>query len=190
MKKITFFLAAICIVFLCSVPAIATPVGFEGTYDPSNWTTTKTNSNGYIDTNGVPQYIQVIGSNNGSYGVGNTDFTITSPDDGAVSFNWSYTTADWNANYDPFGYLLNGIFTTLTNPSKTSQSGSSNFVISAGDIFGFRVHSVDNIYGSATAKIFDFDAPAPTPTPEPGTLFLLGSGLLGLGNLTRKKLKQ
>lgn len=32
-----------------------------------------------------------------------------------------------------------------------------------------------------------YDPPPPTPTPEPATLFLVGSGLLGMGALRRRK---
>ena len=191
MKKLAGICITVVSVFLLAAHAIAIPipVGFEGTYDPSNWDITLTNSDGDVDTSYAPESISIIGSDIGRGGSGDTDFTITSPGDGIVSFDWFYTTEDVSPIWDPFGFLINGNFEAL---SLRNQSGSSSFMVSAGDIFGFRIHSVDNIFGPGMVDISNFSGPdsAPIPNPEPATLILLGSGLVGLGGATRRKLKK
>ena len=186
MKKLALVFTILVSGFLFTTHALASSIGFAGIYDPSNWTTTNTNSNGYVNTSGVPDSIQIVGSDNGSWSAGDTDYTITSPENGMVSFDWSFTTTDWSALYDPFGYFFNDVFVQLTDDNLINQSGGSNFTVSAGDVFGFRIHSIDNIYGPGVVEISDFNA----PVPEPGTLFLLGSGLLGLAGSTRRKFKK
>jgi hypothetical protein len=97
-----------------------------------------------------------------------------------VTFDWNYSTAD-GPFWDPFGYLLNGSFTQVTNDGGgVFQNGTSTFNVLAGDSFGFRIFTVDNLFGRASVTISNFSAPA--PVPEPSTvLSLLVLGGLGAG---------
>jgi hypothetical protein len=144
-------------------------VGFQGPYAPVNWTLTTNGGSGSVNTSGAPTSITLQGSNNGS---GNfTDFTTLAVGDGLVSFSWDYTTADFAPAYDPFGYLLDGTFTKLTDDSgPLSQSGSASFSVLAGQTFGFRAATVDAELGPGMATITSFEAPGGSAAvPEPGT---------------------
>jgi len=140
--------------------------GFAGTYAPPNWTQLIV-QDGSVDTTNAPTSITVIGSDDFSGLQGQTDFTIAAPSAGTVSFDWQFTTGDLKAQYDPFGYLLNGSFFKLTNDSIANQSGSATFAVLAGDVFGFSQRSTDNSYGRAQSVISNFVAPTSSPTPGP-----------------------
>lgn len=148
---------------------------FAGDYAPGNWTQS-IGGDGSIDTSGAPSSIILNGSNDGSGGQ-NTDFTIAAPTAGTVSFDWNFSTAD-GAAYDPFGYLLNGAFTQLTNGAGAqTQSGSASFSVLSGDVFGFRQNSFDSIFGRASTTISNFNGPtAAAPASVPGPLPILGVG--------------
>jgi len=182
----SFFLSVIC--FTLTGGASASTVEFDGIYDPSNWTLTNTNSDGSVNTTGAPSSISITGGDNYNEesNPGDTDFTITSPLDGNVSFDWDYSSLNASPDWDPFGYLLNGTFYQLTkDDGSVNQSESTSFSVSSGDIFGFRAHTVDNALGSATTTISNFSAPVPLPS----AILLLGSGLVGLAGF-RKKFKK
>jgi len=139
---------------------------FSGPYDVSNWT--QILNGGSIDTTGAPASIIEISSNDGA-GPDNTDFTIAAVDSGTVTFNWSYTTTDVDGpSYDPFGWLLNGTFTQVTNDGGLiNQSGTVTFPVVAGDVFGFRAHATDSALGSASTTISNFSAPLLAPDAIP-----------------------
>ena len=171
-----------------SSASAATVFGFQTPYAPINWTFTNSNADGSVNTGGAPASISLTGGDNGSNSSGTTNYTTTAAAAGTVTFNWNYSTADFIAFYDPFGYLLNGSFTQVTNNGGgVVQNGTSTFNVLAGDSFGFRVYTRDNTSGRASVTISNFSAPgpmAPPPTsvPEPSTvLSLLVLGGLGAG---------
>ena len=167
----------------------AEAAGFSGSYAPNNWTLTNSNADGFVDTSNAPGSISLTGGNNWSYESGQTAYTTTAAVNSLVSFNWYYSTTDWEPYYDPFGFLLNGVFTELTDPwGSQSQSGTYSTLLNAGDIFGFAVNTTDNSYGSASVTISDFEA---TQVPEPASVLgLLAFGALGAGAKLKRNKKQ
>jgi len=158
------------LMLVVSPQAQASIVGFQGPYDPANWTLTTNGGNGSVDTSGAPASVMLVGSDAGSFSQIFTDFTTLAVGDGLVSFSWDYITFDSGGpSWDPFGYLLGGTFTQLTdNGGGQSQSGSASFSVLAGQTFGFRVNSVDDTTGPAQSIISSFEAPG-AAIPEPGT---------------------
>lgn len=160
--------------------------GFTGAYAPSNWTLSNNNTNGYVDTSNAPSSISIIGGNLGLGGLGSgqTTYTTTALIGGLLSFNWSYGTADWDPSYDPFGFVLNGAFTQLTNSSgPNGQSGAFSTTLAQGDIFGFGINTTDNVLGRGYATISDFAAPVPEPVSTLGML-------IGAGAMLKRKQQQ
>lgn len=175
---------------------VAHPVsaaGFSGDYDPSNFTLINDNADGFVDTTNAPLSVTLQGGNNGSgFPPGQTSYTTTAQGDGQVSFDFNYTTMDRDGpSFDPFGFLLNNVFTQLSDSSgPRSQSGSTSFLVMSGDIFGFAIQTVDNAFGPASVTISSFHAPAsePADVPEPAsTLGLLALGAFGAGSALKRK---
>jgi hypothetical protein len=202
MKKKTVTLLSLSILLLFSASASAIPFGFSGIFEPGNWTFTNTNADGsyttgLLDPSGAADSISITGGNTWSYSEGSTDFTIDSPysETVSVSFDWSYETADADGpKYDPFGFIVGNdfesVFTRLTqNYGPDSQSGSTYFDVQPGQFFGFRVKTLDNLYGAATAKISNFDVTT-SHVAEPGTMILLGSGFFGVAGIMRRNRKK
>lgn len=160
---------------LAATPAQAL-TQFAGDYAPANWTQS-IGGDGLIDTSGAPASIILKGANDYSGNDVNTDFTIAAPTAGLVSFNWSFLSDD-DAQYDPFGYLVGGVFTKLTDDSGAMlipQSGTASFSVLAGQFFGFRQNSTDSKYGRASTTISNFNGPT-APASVPGPLPILGVG--------------
>jgi len=109
-----------------SLPAVnVTENGFVNTVAPANWTTSAQSPSSYFDNSASTLN---IGANHGG---GGTTRTITIPNDGKISFDWSATYTG-SGGYT-FQYVVNGVSTTITN---ASGSGSiSNIAVSAGDVF-------------------------------------------------------
>jgi hypothetical protein len=157
----------------------ATVFGFQTPYAPINWTFTNSNADGSVNTSGAPASISLTGGDNGSNSSGTTNYTTTAAAAGTVTFDWNYSTAD-GPFFDPFGYLLNGSFTQVTdNGGDVVQNGTSTFNVLAGDSFGFRIFTVDNLFGRASVTISNFSAPIPEPSTVLSLLVLggLGAGL-------------
>ncbi|PKA83687.1 putative secreted protein (Por secretion system target) [Ulvibacter sp. MAR_2010_11] len=99
--------------------------------------------------------IMVIGSDNSSGTEGFTDFTVPVTEAANITFDWDYTLND-APGFDSFGYLLNGVYTMLTDPGLGNQSGSAAVAVAPGDVFGFRSQTDDNIFGNNETVISNF----------------------------------
>jgi hypothetical protein len=165
------------------------PSGFQGNCAPANWTVQQP-GNGSVDFLAAP--INAILTSNDDSAPGNTfvSIEIQGDNEGIVSFSYFYTTNDQDgAQFDPFGYLLNGAPIQLVPPPSLangeSVSGSFSFQISAGDTFGFYAESTDNALGPSVTEITDF-----MYVPIPGPLPVLGLGAaFGFSRKLRKRIK-
>ncbi len=156
---------------------------FSGYYAVANWTLSD-NAGGSVDTSNAPAAITLTSGNNQV--PGDTFFTITAPSAETISFDWSYTTNDITgiSAFDSFGYVLNGVVTTLINPLQDptipSQSGSALFTVNAGDVFGFDANTFDGYNGSSVTVVSGFSA-----VPLPGAVWLFTAAIAGLGCVSR-----
>lgn len=152
---------------------------FTGYYNVANWTLSL--GGGSINLAGAPLSILEISSDVGCCASSNMDFTIAAAANSTIQFNWNYTTSDADGPfYDPFGWLLNGVFAQLTNDfGSAAQSGTTSFLVAAGDVFGFRQRSLDSWLGSASTTISSFSVTSES-VPEPATLLLMSMSLFGL----------
>lgn len=201
MKKVIFLWASL--LFASSANAFVI-YDFTGGYAEDNWDYSLDGGTIY---SGI-QSLTMISSNANHEGwaqgtspccfPADTDFTITALGTGLVTFDWLYETFDPSGSaYDPFGYLLNDVFTQITVDDVWPddaweddefagmwpiQSGTTSFSVTLGDVFGFRAHSVDGIEYSSVTVVSNFSAPALTPTPvsAPASLALFVVGLFCL----------
>ncbi|MDH3825410.1 MAG: hypothetical protein OES14_06420, partial [Nitrosopumilus sp.] len=139
---LTFSLAAVAVSLVAgSTIAYA---DFSGDYDPANWTLTTNGGDGSVDTFGAPGTIVLTGSDSNTEPGDNidTDYTveIDTQCSTTINFDWGYTSID-SPPYDSAFYLLGGTATFLTD--NDGESGSESVLASPGDIFGFRVNTMD-----------------------------------------------
>ena len=163
--------------------ALQARAGFIGYYDPANFSLTNTNADGSVSAAPDGSSITITGGNNGSGEPGTTDFLINAPQTGFVTFNYLFSTLDFDPDagqlFDDAGFLLDGQFTPFSQLLSTDPVFYFNIVF-AGQSFGFRVETADNIGEPGILTISNFSAPQPAeaPAPEPslGIVVFLGMG--------------
>jgi hypothetical protein len=161
---------------LVLLAAAATPLeaAFIGGYVPSNFTLVNVNADGLATLQGNGSLL-VLGGNNGSGDPGTTDFLIAALETGIVQFNFFYDAQDV-PGFDFAGYIIGSSFTQIADT--VGQSGFISFNVIIGQIFGFRVATLDNTGEPGQLTISNFSAPGGgTEVPEPSTWL---SGLAGL----------
>ena len=176
----------ICMVVSGAQATHAAVVGFTGDFAPGNWTTTLDGGDGYVNTSNAPTSVVIASANNADSVFRNTDFSIAMPFNGAISFDWSFTTSDLGGPFwDPFLVGIDGVYTQLTNGSgPESQSGSYSVSVLAGQVFTLRANSRDSIFGRSETTVSNFMA-----VPEPTSMAIFGLGTLGMAFRSRRKSK-
>lgn len=141
---------------------------FSGPYAPANWALNANGGDGSATNDGTTL---VLTGNDDGFGLGiDTDYTIAAAAAGTWAFDWKYFSSD-SGTFDTGGYLLNGVYNQLA-ANNAQGGGSVSVPVAAGDIIGFRVFSVDGVFGPGTLSVSNFTA----PVPAPGSLALLGMG--------------
>ena len=174
-----------------SAPAEALTIGFNGAYDPTQWTTTILGtpplgsavfsaSHTTLTITGGDSLTGCVGGIAGLPGPCEVDVTSKNPRN-LFSFHWDYNTTEIGAGFDQFGILLNGNHTVLSDlGGPLHQSG--NVFITANTQFGWYINCTDCTGGAATVNITQF-----TAAPEPASLMLFGLGLTVLAVLRRRR---
>jgi len=174
--------------FLVTSAQAGTITGFTGDYDVANWTTAFTDPCTSCYTIATPTELTLGGAKGEEALDQFTDRTITVPTEAVIRFDWRYVTDD-DPFFDPFGIIYNDgsgiIFTPLSDDLGGSpQTGFQSFVVDAGDIFGFRVWSLDSLNEASTAIIFNFSVET---VPEPGSLALFSIAVLAAAAVRRRR---
>jgi MYXO-CTERM domain-containing protein len=134
----------------------------------------------------------ITGSDNG---VGdNTSFYVeTVATSQLISFTWYYNSNDSDSTaWDTAGYILDGTEQQLSvnGPAHLASNGSVvDLLLTAGDTFGFYVHSVDSVGGAGILAINPSSPPPPPPPPipEPQNAVLMLAGLAALFAAVRRR---
>jgi hypothetical protein len=159
---------------------------FIGAYALSNFALTNINSDGNAATPDGGMTLVLTGPNNGSGLAGTTDFTISLPASGPIQFQYLYSSLD-TPGFDFAGYLLGSNFVQLADTD--GQSGSLLLSGTAGEIFGFRMGSLDNTGEPGILTVSSFSAPGGGGVPETGTLSMMLAAA-GMAVAGRARLRQ
>lgn len=189
----SFLSCAVMLIGLVACGAQATHAAvindFTGAFDVGKWTITKpSGSDGFVTLNG-PTSVTVASGDTSI--VGNTDFSITMPFAGTVTFDWSFSTAD-RPDGDPFSVGSGSSFTQLSvDTGAVTQMGTKSVSLGSGELFTFRANTTDGAYGRSQTKITNFkvtynDSGA---VPEPTSMAIFGLGALGVAYRQQRKNK-
>ncbi len=161
-----------------SAPVHAAPLlasGFSGYYAPDQWRFKAGEAGGSVNTSGAPDSIAILSGDSGAPPLGDelagtTLFTIRAAQPGTVTFDWSLVIGEFEAlsAEDPFGYIVNGVRTQLSDDFELDQTGTATFEVLRGDSFGFFANTFNGQFGPSTTTISNFSAPVPGPLPVLG----------------------
>ncbi|MBK9637106.1 MAG: hypothetical protein IPO63_04550 [Bacteroidetes bacterium] len=140
--------------------------GFSELFDIDNWSTIHSaNDNGSINSNNVPSSISITSSNTNAIGSPSSyiDFCHTMNGDGALEFDWSYTSVDGPQTDFP-EISINGTPSSMPDFTYGSggpinQNGIASLPVLKGQNFCFRMNTTNNQGNSATLTISDIRFP-------------------------------
>ena len=161
--------------------------GLIGYYELNSFTLTNTNADGNVlSPDGGLTFI-LTGGNDGSGLGGFTDLLIAANASGTVQFTYRYASLDL-PGFDFAGYLVGSTFTRIADSD--GQSGGISFGVSSGQLFGFRIETLDNLSEPGILTVHDFSAPlANVGVPEPpmSPIFLVIAALAAAVQAWRKR---
>ena len=143
-------------------------INFTGEFAPENWSFSS-NDNGDYDITETTIVLEggdfappTAGDSEGLAGDGGGSVTqvyITSPVNGAITFDWDYSTDDFSPSSD-YAYYINGAEYDLSDDGgANSQSGSITLETTIGMTIGFAINSTSSCCGAATLEIQNFTYP-------------------------------
>ncbi len=140
--------------------------GFSELFDIDNWNIIHSaNDNGSVNSNNVPSSISITSSNTNGGGSPSSyiDFCHAMNGDGALEFNWSYTSVD-GPQHDFPEININGTSSSLPNFTYGSggpitQNGIASIPVLKGQNFCFRMNTTNNLGNAATITISDIRFP-------------------------------
>jgi hypothetical protein len=138
--------------------SVGTLSNFTGAFAPANWTFTNTNADGTLNTTNAPTSVSITGGDSFNSGPGTTDYNITMPVSGTLSFSWAYSTYD-GASWDYPQLVYNNatsLFAGYNTGGTPTQSGSVTMEVQAGKTLILRMYTADNSSGAATVVISNF----------------------------------
>jgi hypothetical protein len=172
MKNSTLFVSAAALIVTAAASA-----QFTGAYAPGSWTVTGAGGAASAVFAGDGSRLTMTGHDEG-FGGQQINVTHAVVGSGTWSFDWTYSSIN-SDGFDEAYYTINGVQTFLSSGDDFGPSfGSVSVGVVAGDVIGWRVTTVDGVFGPGVLNIENFEIPGP------GALALLG--LAGLARSRRR----
>ncbi len=160
----------------CGVVALSSMSfgAFTGAFAPSEWTLETFGDNAFIQQHDANTLVYVGPDASSSVGEF-SEYFVTVPGDGTISFDWSWSGQPGLPDADGLdagGWFTDGLGGTTLSDVIGSDSGSVGPVgVFVGETFGFVVDSADGFGGPGTLTITNFRY-----VPGGGAVSLLGVG--------------